>query len=717
MSKQDPATTEPRLDEIPPGTPALGTVLGPLNRFFDAVYSSAYNPLYRSGTLAVACLIILLVTGTYLVLFYSVSEPYESVRAIEQSLPLGWWVRSIHRYATDVAVFAVMFHILQLLLQGKTWGPRVLAWISGLVLLGFLLLSAWSGYVMVWDRHGQAVAAYGAKLLVVPLPFLEGTVNAAFDGRSEIAPAFFFMNLFLHVALPLVMFFGLWIHTSKLARTVWFPSRRISAWLVVALSAAALFAPAPLMTQADLAKMIGEYRYDGFVNFWLPLAERSGTAAFALLLTLLVPIVLAPWIWRPRRADVRPRSQVDAERCTGCTQCVQDCPYEAISMVPNREGKRLLAIVDSASCVSCGICAASCADLAIGPSGRSAQDQIRRARSYISGAAYAGAVPRIIAISCIANVGVGEDLRRAASEERTIGIYPVDCCGALHSEAIEILLGSCEGLFIIGCPARNCRNRDGLDLLSGRLFERRVPFVDRGIDRQRISVCAYSGQERSEYLPELKRFSKSFGSREPGGGNDGQQDCIAGTGSRGQPEGKVSAAAVLTRSVLRLTVTGCLLALMIAISRLPAGSLPHEGVLRVAARLPAQAKENCRAPTADEIARTPIHMRTPQICENVLLSYQLQVSVDGQFSEENRAVSLRGGKDLPIHLDRDTVVAAGYHTIKIRLSVFEQTAEEPAVLKHEGMTEYEETARFEPGDIHVVVYNPVDKTFSRPAGK
>lgn len=75
-------------------------------------------------------------------------------------------------------------------------------------------------------------------------------------------------------------------------------------------------------------------------------------------------------------------------------------------MVPNREGKRLLAVVEPASCVSCGICAASCADLAIGPPGRSAQDQIDRAHGFADGTVEAGGIPRIVAISCIANAGV-----------------------------------------------------------------------------------------------------------------------------------------------------------------------------------------------------------------------------------------------------------------------------------------------------------------------
>lgn len=41
--------------------------------------------------------------------------------------------------------------------------------------------------------------------------------------------AFSFLNLFLHIALPVAMFLGLWIHVSRVARPVPRPPRGL-AW-------------------------------------------------------------------------------------------------------------------------------------------------------------------------------------------------------------------------------------------------------------------------------------------------------------------------------------------------------------------------------------------------------------------------------------------------------------------------------------------------------
>src|SRR5262245_30317335 len=115
----------------PRGAHALETVVGSVDRVFDRVYSSAYNPLYRSGTLASLCLAVALVTGVYLLFVYEIARPWDSVAAIQGDALLGRWIRALHRYASDAGVVAVALHVLRLLLQGKTWGARVLAWITG----------------------------------------------------------------------------------------------------------------------------------------------------------------------------------------------------------------------------------------------------------------------------------------------------------------------------------------------------------------------------------------------------------------------------------------------------------------------------------------------------------------------------------------------------------------------------------------------------------
>jgi len=45
---------------------------------------------------------------------------------------------------------------------------------------------------------------------------------------------------------------------------------------------------------------------------------------------------------------------VDAEKCTGCESCVDECPSEAISM------KDEIAVVDEEACSDCEVCVDAC---------------------------------------------------------------------------------------------------------------------------------------------------------------------------------------------------------------------------------------------------------------------------------------------------------------------------------------------------------------------
>ncbi len=69
-----------------------------------------------------------------------------------------------------------------------------------------------------------------------------------------------------------------------------------------------------------------------------------------------------PWLLGRRRRPATYQAVVEPARCHACTQCVQDCPFDAVTMVPRTDGKRFpsQAQVDPARCVGCGVCAGSC---------------------------------------------------------------------------------------------------------------------------------------------------------------------------------------------------------------------------------------------------------------------------------------------------------------------------------------------------------------------
>ena len=354
-----------------------------LDAWLNRLYGWQHNPLYQSGTLVVLTLLIMLVTGLYLLLFYRIGAPAESVARITGQAWSGRWIRSLHRYSADLAVVAAAVHALRMYAQGRSWGPRALAWVSGLFLVFLLYVCGWTGYVMVWDAQGHRLAAEGARLLDA-LPLFSAPIPRAFSGEAALPSPFFFLNLFLHIAIPIGMAGGLWLHVSRVARPVLLPPKPLLWGTTGLLLLISVAWPFPMYPVADLLDLPGTTSLDLFYSFWLPVSQAlPAWGAWLALGTITVFAVSIPWIVRPKPAQRPGASVVESRFCTGCEQCYVDCPYDAIRMIPRDDGRDyLLAAVDPALCVSCGICAGSCAPMGVGPPLRTGRDQLGTVRSF-----------------------------------------------------------------------------------------------------------------------------------------------------------------------------------------------------------------------------------------------------------------------------------------------------------------------------------------------
>jgi ferredoxin len=468
-----------------------------LNRFAG----SPFNPLYQTGAIAAVAFLWMLASGVYLLFLYRVGAPYESIEAIQAQAIAGRWLRALHRYAADAAVIAVALHVFRMWAQGRSFGPRALAWCSGLVLLGALFVSGWTGYVMVWDAPALVLAREGARLLDV-LPIFAEPLARAFSGERAMPSAFFFLNLFAHVAVPVGMAGLLLVHVARLARPRLLPPRALALALSLALVALALLVPAPLPPRAEPLAIPRDVPLDAFYAFWLPLTQRLAPgAAWALLGALALGAASAPWWTRPRRSERPEPSHVDPQLCTGCEQCSLDCPFDAIAMVAREDARpgrsAQFARVDPARCVACGICAGSCAPMAVGPPGRTGRDQLAAARRLLrDGAVNAGDV---VVVACRNGA--------AAPSEPALARIEIDCAGNLHSSVVELLVRSgAVGVLVASCPPRDCRSREGPKWLGERLFHEREAELHARVPRERVRVVEASAGGPEALREGLARF-------------------------------------------------------------------------------------------------------------------------------------------------------------------------------------------------------------------
>jgi ferredoxin len=476
-------------------------VLAPADALMNRLYGWRLNPLYHSGALAAALMAVVIVTGIYLIFFYRIGAPYESVVGLAEQAWLGRWIRTLHRYASDAAVVAIAIHVFRVFAQSRSWGPRALAWISGLVLLFVVLVCGWTGYVMVWDVQGIVLAREGARLLDA-IPIFAEPIARAFVGERPIPEAFFFLNLFLHVALPIGLGVVLWIHVSRLARPALFPPKRLAWGVLALLIAVSVLWPAPMPPAADALRLPAPAAYDVFYSFWLPVTRALPVPvvwALGLLVTGLL-LVVPRWT-RPQRTAAPP-SVVNERFCTGCRQCYLDCPYEAIAMVARPDGgEGSVARVNPALCVSCGICAASCAPMGVGPPQRTGRDQLTLVEEFTAGHRLDSR--EVVLVAC--SRGAGGATAGALFDGAPV--FPVTCAGNLHTSVVEYLVrAGAGGVLIVACPARDCWNREGPNWLLERLYHDREAELKERVDRRRIRVAFAGLAEQALVRDELTRF-------------------------------------------------------------------------------------------------------------------------------------------------------------------------------------------------------------------
>ncbi len=325
---------------------------GLVNRFTK----SDFNPFYHLGTLTIFMLVVLLVTGAYLTVFYrpGLDVAYATVEKIDAHW-LGSMMRSVHRYSSDAMILLIVLHLLKMLFSDRYWGQRWLAWTSGWIMLAGVWLTGTMGYWLIWDQRAQWMTEY-------MMEYLAGTSGLTYVATDLASRTFsnFVIILFLHVFLPIIGFLGIYIHGLRLSRARWWSPRWVSVQSLIGLILLSFIKPTLSAAPADLSTLLSDVPMDAYYLGFLPVIDAWGNAIFwGLAILLGGTLFLLPWLARGR--DSGPAIITDP-KCTGCNLCYAECPYDAIAMVERHDETKYhkLAVINAAQCTACAICVGAC---------------------------------------------------------------------------------------------------------------------------------------------------------------------------------------------------------------------------------------------------------------------------------------------------------------------------------------------------------------------
>lgn len=289
-------------NELVPGIIRPGnTVLVAWQEFLNKFFPPKLNPMYFIGAISLFLIWVLVVTGTYLFLFYEMNPEgaYKSVEYITKDQQYyGGIIRSVHRYAADALAISVLLHILQVFFSDRFRLSRWVAWVSGAVMLFWVWFEGITGYVLVWDEKGRMVAMEFARLLDV-LPISVEPLSMLFNTNDRVTPVIFFVTNYLHLLIPCFLLILAWIHYMRISRPLISPPRPVAVTITLALIALSIIKPAVSAGPADLTKLIGEVEVDWFYLLPFPFVDWLGVSAawvWAFGFVAFVIFVSMPWI-------------------------------------------------------------------------------------------------------------------------------------------------------------------------------------------------------------------------------------------------------------------------------------------------------------------------------------------------------------------------------------------------------------------------------------
>lgn len=467
-----------------------------------------YHPFTQAGAIANFMFVVAVLTGFALLIWYSPSVhlAYDSVSAMAEKPFTAELMRSLHRYSSDAFMLFVVFHAFKVFFGGRFTGSRWLAWITGIAAFLLIWFDGWLGYWLVWDERSAMIATATAKMVDV-LPVFAEPLKASFLTSDSFNSLLFLIVFFMHMLIPIGFGIAIWLHVSRLNRPVFCTNLNFSILLTFSLVAVSLLFPADIEGRADLMTAPEGVTIDYFYLLPVILTERlQGAALWLIFLAGFISVSGIPWLMKRRKKETQP--VVDEIKCNGCMQCFYDCPYNAVTMVPRREGNpkksEFVAEIDHSICVSCGICVGSCDPVAIDYPNLSPWEMRKKLDRWLDDE-NRSLEGQYVAFVCGNSAGSSLTIDPETGHCKEMPGYMVNtlpCAGWIHPTLIErSLKKGADGVLVMGCES-DPDYRLGADWLDDRIEGERHPEFRK--DRYELDKILFLKMDK----PDLKKFLK-----------------------------------------------------------------------------------------------------------------------------------------------------------------------------------------------------------------
>lgn len=177
-----------------------------------------FNFWYYFGSLAIFVLVLQVVTGIWLTMYYKPDAElaFASIRYIMRDVHWGWLIRYLHSTGASAFFVVIYLHMFRGLLYGSYRKPRELLWIIGMLIYVTLMAEAFFGYLLPWGQ----MSYWGAQVITSlfgAIPWIGDTLMIWIRGDYTISDVTLNRFFALHVAaVPLMLIALVVVHIMAL---------------------------------------------------------------------------------------------------------------------------------------------------------------------------------------------------------------------------------------------------------------------------------------------------------------------------------------------------------------------------------------------------------------------------------------------------------------------------------------------------------------------
>ncbi len=177
-----------------------------------------FNFWYFFGSFSLLVFVMQILTGIWLVMEYipTADGSFASVQHIMREVRYGWLLRFMHTTGASAFFVVVYLHMYRGLIYGSYQKPRELVWLIGMMIYFFLLIEAFTGYVLPWGQ----MSYWGAAVITSfasAVPYLGDLILTWLRGGFSVTGVSLHRFFSLHViAIPLLLAVFVFVHLVAL---------------------------------------------------------------------------------------------------------------------------------------------------------------------------------------------------------------------------------------------------------------------------------------------------------------------------------------------------------------------------------------------------------------------------------------------------------------------------------------------------------------------